>query len=180
MFLEILTRHYVRRPNLVRRNQDSLARQTCDDWQQTLLIDDVGRGVAWANRNLAAYASRLEGEYIWILDDDDVCACNTLVEDAMRIVAERDPDVIIVRGEWMDRGLVPDDEHWGRPPMFGKVGMSNFVIRRHVWQEHAKALAVDVGADYHFIRDVFAGDHNIYWHDVVMFCVPTPKFGAPE
>ena len=71
-FLEIVTRCF-RRPTLLQKNIEALAAQTCDDWEQTFLIDDIGRGVNWANESLAGYAPHLTGQYIWLLDDDDIC-----------------------------------------------------------------------------------------------------------
>jgi hypothetical protein len=72
MFLEVLTRCY-RRPGLLAANQASLRAQTCADWTQTLLVDEEGRGIAWSYVNMAGYAPHLVGEYVWILDDDDLC-----------------------------------------------------------------------------------------------------------
>lgn len=47
-FLTVITRTY-KRPGLLARNQASLAAQTDPDFEQILLVDDAGRGVAWAN-----------------------------------------------------------------------------------------------------------------------------------
>lgn len=180
-FLEILTRHHSGRPELLKRCEASLDAQTDLDWVQTLLIDDVGRGVFWANGNLGRYAPRLEGEYIWVLDDDDICICDTLIEDLKRTVAETCADVVMVRGEIHTHGIVPDDEHWGQIPEFANVAMPNFVLRRAVWQKHAGMLAVPRGADFRMIHDVFAaGVYRIEWLDKVVVRAEKARFGAIE
>ena len=69
-------------------NQESLRRQTSEAWIQTVLVDDLGRGVEWANQRLGAYAPMLAGDYVWVLDDDDLCTRPTLVEEIAEIVSK--------------------------------------------------------------------------------------------
>jgi len=179
MFLEIITRHYAKRPNGLARNQESLARQTCDDWQQTLLIDHKGRGVEWANWHVRQYAPFLEGDYIWILDDDDVCLCDTLVADLKRIVDEHNPDVIMMRAKC--HALLPEDKYWRKPPVLTHVSSSSFVLRREVFQKHAPAITPQLAMDYRLIHSVFdAGVHSVYWHDVVAMEAPRKGWGKAD
>lgn len=181
MLLEVLTRHYTARPAGLARNQASLEAQTCDDWQQTLLIDDVGRGVRWANENMGRYAPQVEGDYVWVLDDDDYCTCSTLVEDVGRIVAEHKPDAIMVKSEVNRFGVLPDGAHWGKPPAYTHVCMSNFILRREVFQRHAPGtLTAELGADFRLIQSVFDAGHSIYWHDAVVMRSPHASWGKAE
>lgn len=168
-FLEILTRHYTARPNFLAANRDSLRRQIDDDYLHTLLVDEQGRGVEWANRNLGQYAPKLLGEWIWVLDDDDLCVCDTLVTDLRRIVANHDPLLIYVRGRLGDV-VYPPDAHWGKAPALAQIGMSNFIVRRDVWQAFAHAFPKKLCADFHFIRAVHGNidPQRIYWHDKVV------------
>jgi hypothetical protein len=180
-FLEVLTRTFGARPHLLRINQDSLRRQTDPDWMQTLLVDDVGRGIDWASENLAAYAPHLVGDRIWILDDDDVCILPTLVEELKFIAADSDPDVIMIR---MDHGagrLLPGDDTWLRPPVLGQIGCSAFVVRREVWQRHASAMEHGhYASDYDLIAAIWKSQPSVYWHDVVASRVMRQSFGRPE
>lgn len=179
-FLEILTRHYTKRPNMLAANQASLATQTDADWVQTLLVDDVGRGVAWANANLGTVASRLVGDYIWILDDDDLCTCPTLVEELKQIVVLVAPDVIFLRMDHGPLGVLPSDQDWRKAPRWGGIGMSAFVVRRAIWQQHAHAWREVYEADYRFIDDVWQGQHHVYWHDIVASRITRRSVGRPE
>jgi len=180
-FLEVLTRTFNARPHLLRINQDSLRRQTDPDWVQTLLIDDVGRGIDWASENLAAYAPHLVGEYIWILDDDDTCILPTLVEELKFIVADSSPDVIMLR---MDHGagrILPGDDTWLCLPVLGQIGCSAFVVRREVWQAHASVMEHGhYSSDYDLIAAIWKSQPVIYWHDVVASRVMRQSFGRPE
>lgn len=146
--------------------------------RHTFLVDNVGRGVTWSNRNLSQYAPT--GEWVWILDDDDLCIYTRLVSDLKTIVAEHTPDVIMLKMDHGFLGVLPDDEHWGRPPVFGKIGMSAFVVRRDVWQRHAAHFDQVEGADFSFISAVFASDPKIYWHNVIASQVQRISRGRPE
>lgn len=189
-FLEIVTRCY-KRPTMLGVNQDSLREQTDPDWVQTLLVDDIGRGINWSHENLASYAPNLVGDYIFLLDDDDMCTCPTLVADLKRIVAEHDPDVIMVK---MDHGkaVLPDERSWGDEPVYGQIGVSAYIVRREVWQAHAGALVPGwYGSDYSLINSIFGNNPamamapwvrqpRIYWHDCIASRVQVQSFGKAE
>lgn len=178
MLIEVLTRCY-KRPSMLAVNQASLDVQTDSDWQQTMLIDDVGKGVEWANRNLGAYGPHLEGDYIWVLDDDDECTRPALFAEVRGIVAVHNPDVIMVRGD-VGNEILPDDRWWGKPPQKYQIGMSNFIVRRDLWQTHASAFPRALCADYIFISAVCATTNNIHWHDVLAYRTQRVSRGKPE
>lgn len=178
--LEVLTRCY-QRPKMLRHNIDSLLCQTCGDWQQTLLIDEVGRGVGWSYLELARYANELEGDYIWILDDDDMCIRNTLVNELAQIVESHNPDVIMIRMNHLERGILPSHT-WGKLPKMGDIGCSAFVVRRDIWATHSIEFERgDYSSDYHFIASVFDKPGlNVFWHDVIASQVQRISMGQPE
>lgn len=180
MFLEVLTRCY-QRPNLLRVNQAGLAAQTAGDWEQTLLIDDVGRGIGWATENMAAYAPQLEGAYIWILDDDDVCIEPTFVAGLRQIVDAQRPDLIFVRMDHGPRGVLPDAAHWGREPVRAAIGVSAFVVARELWQACAWALCPGhYESDFEFVAALFRRAERVYWWDVIASRVQQIGLGRPE
>jgi hypothetical protein len=178
-FLEVITRHYTRRPNLVQDNFASLDAQTCDDWVQTLLVDDVGHSVEWANYWLGKYGPNLEGDYIWVLDDDDICVRDTFVEEIAHIVQAHNPDVIICKID--ANGVIPPPQLWGKPPQITQIGMACFVVRREVWQEYADAFWPKLAADFNFINAVWqAGKYEWYWHDQLVMKIQQVGRGRPE
>lgn len=180
MFLEIVTRTFGRRPQMLARNQASLARLESDDWQQTLVVDDLGRGVAWACANLATVEAR--GEYLWVLDDDDVCCRQTLVDDLKGIVAQHDaPQVIMARAQHTLFGLLPSNATWGHAPVCGDVGTSCFVVRRDVWEAHRSAWQAQYEADYLYIRHLWdTPGIAFHWWDALVAMYPQRSLGAAE
>lgn len=177
-FLEVLTRCY-RRPRMLERNRASVEAMGGSWLLHTFLNDAIGRGIGWSYRNMAAYAPDLEGFYIWILDDDDVCIYPDLYRDLQDIVAAENPDVIMLKMDHGERGILPSHS-WGGRPEQGDIGCSAYVVRRDVWRKHARYFTAEYAGDYAFISSVFDGDYKIHWHDVIASRVQQIGLGKPE
>lgn len=177
-FLEVVTRCY-KRPAMLAANVASLQAQTCDRWKQTLLVDDVGRGVAWANGNLAGFVPT--GHYVWLLDDDDLCIRETLVAELFEIVPWFNPDVIMLRMDHGELGVLPDDGIWGQGPALGRIGNAAYVVRREIWLNHAAAWErATYDGDFYFIEAIFRDAPRVYWHDVIASRVQRISRGRAE
>lgn len=165
--LEVLTRCN-RRPKMLMENIRSLMAQSDPDWEQTFIVDTATRGIGASYEALAAQPVR--GEYIWILDDDDECIWRPLVADVRRLVAEKpETQVIMLRmNHGAELGVLPDDKHWGGPPVEGRIGCSAFIVRRDAWQRHAGAFTPGhYASDFDFICSVWREEPVIVWHDVI-------------
>ena len=180
-FLEVITRTFNQRPRMLARNVASLHGLTDADWMQTILVDEQGRGVAWAQENMANYSTQLQGRYIWILDDDDMCIRRTLLSELKTIAEDHDPDVIMVRMDHKERGILPDRAHWEAPPVHGFIGCSAYIVKRDVWQGHAGAFIPGTYySDFTFIQSIFESGQRIYWHDVIASQVQAIGLGRAE
>ena len=180
LFLEILTRCY-KRPTMLAKNQDSLRAQVFGDWVQTLLVDDQGVGINETHERMARYAPQLVGDYIWILDDDDECIRPTLFAELYDIAFYHNPQVIMIRMDHGPRGILPDEKNWGYAPQLGHVGVSAYVVRRDVWQAHARAWTPGVyHSDYNFIAAIFADNPFVIWHNVIGSRVQQIGLGRAE
>ncbi len=182
-FLEVLTRCY-KRPTWLAENQESLRRQSDPDYVQTLLVDDVGIGVARANARLADVAPMLTGDYVWVLDDDDLCTCETLVADLKRITeaCRSRPAAVVVRMDHGLLGILPDvDRWWGVIPPEGCIGASALVVRRDVFVAYADWWRTQrYASDYDFTAAVMRGERDIVWVDIVASRVQRISIGRPE
>lgn len=149
---------------------------------QTLLVDDVGRGVPWANLVLANYARQLEGDYIWVLDDDNECTLPTFVEGLQDIVQECKPAVIMVRAIVGRFGVLPPDELWGKPPVYCRIDMGCFVVSRQTYRSFCSYFHGALGADFSFISTVLdeLDPARVVWWDVVAMRTQRVSAGAPE
>jgi len=176
--LEILTRTY-RRPTLLAANRAALQRQTNTDWTQTLLVDSEGIGIAATYEQLAAYEP--SGEWIWCLDDDDICIYDDLVKDLAELDSWVDFDVVMVKMNHSGN-ILPDKFTWQKSPELGHIGVSAFIVKRKVWMAHRQAFVPgEHHSDFNFINDVYAADPDVWWHDVVVSATQDGAHGGlPE
>lgn len=167
-FLEVITRHLKGRDSFLEANRESLRRQTDGDFVQTVLVDNQREGIGPAQAKLADHAEHLRGEYIWILDDDDLCIYDALIADLKHLTERFQAEVVFLRMDHGGRGILPDDFNWGKPPVCGRIGCSAYVVKAEVWKEHAEAWrSAHYASDYDFIARVWDSNPRVYWHDVV-------------
>jgi hypothetical protein len=162
---------------MLEKNQESLMRQTDQDFEQILIRDAVGIGVPAANALLAD--CNPPGRYVWVLDDDDMCIFDDLIASIKEIAIEHDPDVVMVK---MNHGYnVYPSLGWGERPICGYIGSSASIVKRDVWSAHKDKWATGrYEADFDFIDDVFSADYRVYWHDEIVSHVQRVSRGAPE
>ena len=180
-FLEVVTRAY-RRPAGLARNRASLAAQSDADYVQTVLVDEIGIGVEAANARLADVEP--VGAYVWVLDDDDFCTDERLIErlkgiaDGMREA----PAAFVVRMDHGDLGILPDvGRWWGLVPPEGGIGASALVVRCDVWRQYREWWRTGrYASDYDFIAAVLRGEDHVVWLDVVASAISRRSIGAAE
>lgn len=185
-FLTVVTRHLALRGHFLAANRASLSNQTDQDFEQVLILDREGRGKRAAAASLRAEADRYRGEYVYILDDDDLLTDAAFVAGLKRIAAESDPDAIIVRARYGPLGILPDAPHWGARPVLGRIGAISFAVRRAVWCAHAAVWGgqerliagrtwgrCDDGV---FIQSIWDAGATFYWWDNVI--AATQQIGA--
>jgi len=167
---------------MLERNQRSLQSQSDPDWVQSLIVDPVGLGVGASYDRLAHHEP--QGDWVWILDDDDECAWRPLVADVRRIAAQYpEVQVVMVRMDHgVELGILPDTQVWGEQPLLGHLGVSSYIVRADVWKRHARAFSPGrYASDFDFIADVWQEKPTVYWHDVVASrCQNGRSMGAPE
>lgn len=177
-FLTVITRTY-KRPGLLARNQASLAAQTDPDFEQILLVDDAGRGVAWANAQLRDVAGQISGEYVLVLDDDDRVAADDLIA-RLKIAAAERPGVIMTRMDHGPRGILPEPEYAGQLPPRAHVGCSAPIVRADIWRACAPAWGAAYDGDYDFVAALFATGTPVVWLPVIATAVQQIGLGQPE
>lgn len=170
VFLSIITRCY-KRPVALRRNQLSVGKQMCGNYEQIFLVDEIGLGIKAADERMAIEASALiRGEYVYILDDDDLLIDNQFVAHIHAIARSHDPDIIMVKSDNGRLGILPGAETWEREPQPGRVSVLNYVVKAEVWKRHASAFAThpDDAGDAMFIVELFKHDYSVYWFDSIV------------
>jgi len=181
-FLEIVTRTFMGRPNMLTANTESVAALTGADHNQNVLVDYHQKGVAAANAALANFEP--SGSYVWLLDDDDVCVYPAMVNDLKYLAwLHGNPPAFIVKMDHGENlGVLPDAAHWCQPPHEGGIGCSAMITRRDVWMYCRQAWASGrYASDFDFISAVWAAHHDrIIWHNVIASRCQRISRGEPE
>ena len=179
-FLSIITRCN-NRPLGLYRNIESLAMQTCTDYEQVFGWDGQNRGVSWANDQLRVIGRRVRGDYVMVLDDDDMLNSPDAIA-TIREAAHDAPAMILWRMDHGDAlGILPDDETWQQDPRQGHIGMSCWAVRRDVWMANLHEWRPRYEADYLWLAAVWYSLPDKRWIDrVLTACQNGRSVGAVE
>lgn len=177
-FLDVITRHMPKRRHMLRANDAALKAQSDPDFKQWVLTDTAGRGWAYAAEMLVDVAPKLTGEYVLILDDDDLMIHHQAIHE-LKMAAITRPPAILFRGWHGDLGVLPPDGAFGRRPQLGKIGSFDFILRRDVFCELVPR-SIDGGYcnDFALIDGVF--DHHpggVIYLDLVICAVMMRSMG---
>jgi hypothetical protein len=146
------------------RLKSSLSTQTSKDFEHTVITDEIGIGVEKAQLVLRDVAPNLVGDHILIVDDDDFIISDTLVEDVAKVAAVDDPDVIMTYVSYRDESnRLPPESLWGLPPVHGYITVSNFIVKRAVFQANVHLFHEAYAADFTFISGLFKAGVSVFW-----------------
>lgn len=180
-FLTLYTNTHLR-PEALRRNMESVGRQTAVDRLEQLVIPDhVGYGlVGGLFGRVPWYADACRGRYVVFLSDDDALAGERVVEALERFVGRQPepPAAVLVR---VRKGAeeFPKGDPEG-PPVEGDLDLGSYVLRQDVWRRHKGSYGMRYSGDVDHalalwrdgIRPVFAKD--------ILFAVGPMSGGRPE
>jgi hypothetical protein len=140
--------------------------QSCHDLEQLFIVDRKQRGLGWANACFHHYRERVEGRYVYMLDDDNYLIDRHFVEKVKDKAEQKNyPHVILVRARRsFDSGrLQPPPKVWdldweaGERPDFWTGNGRCVVVRSDWWKKYVhvysggKDKEFKTGGDWHFI-----------------------------
>jgi len=181
-FLTIITRCY-KRPNGLSRNQKSIEALNSRDFEQIFITDHVGVGLLEANRSFSdpKVLEMIEGEYVFLLDDDDFIVNKYMIEELKSV---GDYDIIFFRmtiKNGMNNNHYPTDELcWGKKPVIARIGGSCFIVRADIYKQYAHEFAVQRCGDFYFIDKVWKNTNIHLWYDKLMCETGSVGRGKPE
>jgi hypothetical protein len=170
-FLDILTRHMPQRKYMLRANDACLKAQSDPDFKQWVLVDEKRRGWQHAAAMLMDVAPKLKGEYVLILDDDDLMI-NSEAICLLKEATQSQPAAVIFRGWHDDLGVLPGVDVWMRRPRLATIGAFDFITRRDVFCELVGTTGVaGYCNDFAIIDAVFERDMPRVWLDRLLCAV---------
>jgi hypothetical protein len=175
--LTVITRA-CQRPKMLIKNIQSVQSQTCKDWEQVFIIDNLRRGVKWANEQFYHNRDRVIGEYVFMLDDDCRFIHNGFVQ-ALKKITVSSPDLVMVRTrrpQFSPKEL-PRKEHWKKSHLF-KLGSTNgmcYVTKSELWKANTERYFVKATGDWQMLKGLLPQAKSIVWLD--MFASETQQLG---
>jgi len=122
----------------------------------------------------------VHGEYVMILDDDDVMVYDDLAKDIFTISCSCEPDMFIFRGELVGLGVVPGPHTWKKPPVIAQIGSFCYAVKKNLWfrnihvyagmtlqQDGNVSICASVVGDFEFASQCYKDSKNTYWLDVI-------------
>ena len=178
-FLSIVTRT-CKRPKALKICQKSLADQTCQDFEHIIIVDEVGRGVAWANGMMAERDwSDLNGQYVYILDDDNIMLPGAI--EAIKASAP-DHDMVICRINRLKRvhRVFPEDAYWQKKPKYRHIDIGCVVLRRDLFLKAVKRFTARYEGDFDFISEAYFLAESVNWRSRLIMKLQRISAGTTE
>ena len=177
-FISIVTRHLKGRENRLIKNIESLNEQTLKNFEQILIIDNVGLGLYEANKSFSLIKDMVRGRYVYGLDDDDFL-CNN---DFTKIIQEESeknnfPDVIVVRVNIVEKGLGKNHnidwdyilpKKWKSVPEINDSPGGSYIVKKEIYQKYISNFGAKRAGDFYFIDSIWKTNPSVIWIDKIM------------
>lgn len=161
-----------RRPKMLSVCIRSVIAQTDPDWEQVFIPDLQQRGLVWANNAMAHNAHRVQGDWVFHLDDDCKLIEPRFVERA-RAHLEKHPhsEVIMAktRRPQLATKVLPHPDVWGRKTaaLLRKANGMCHIVRADVWRTCIPALGGGGGGAGRFIASLINTGAEFSWLDMI-------------
>jgi len=168
MFLSVITRTHPKPVDYLALNEQSLREQLDPDYEQTVIRDEVGRGLAWANRQFYEHRYDVDGDYVIMLDDDNVLATPHAIT-VLKAVTWDYPNAVIFKADVGPHGILPTSLAWTqRRAIAWQIDGHCVVVRRDTWIEYIHEFNCDIRGDAAFLAALTAADLRIEWLNAVL------------
>lgn len=180
-FLTIYTATH-RRPHALARCLASVGEQTvADRIQHFVVVDHVGIGIGGVYAQVPTYAPAVRGEYVYLLNDDNVLASPTVVGELEAFVRlHDDPPPVIIGVVDIDGQRFPINDLMPRiGPIQSYVDLGNLIVRRDVWLDACHHYGRRYEGDFDFALYLWEMGHPfVNWP--VLFATGHASHGATE
>jgi len=169
-FITFLTRACCR-PAMLKCCIDSVKAQTVPDWEQVFIVDTQKRGLVWANNALSANRDRVQGEWVFHLDDDCRLLMPAFIARLKRHLRQHPTSQVVMlktsRPQIVPK-ILPAPNVWGHPERLNMHanGMCH-VVRRDVWHDCIPAIRGGGAGANRFIQAFLKAGATLSWLDIV-------------
>lgn len=179
MKLTVLTPTYKRPVGLKMCQASVQGQHRSEEIQHLIVVDDEGKGVAGMYRDLPQANALIEGEWVFVLSDDDVLVYPRIIELIEQVEAEYPTAGCIMVKMFCNGRVLPWKECWHAPPQMGGVTLSNWIARKDVHIAHPFGCRYE--GDFDALASIYAASVPTAWADVVLAASQAgANFGRPE
>ena len=166
--LTIITRAY-KRPRQLHCNIFSVKGQAIQRYQHIVIPDDDGVGLYEANKSFMQVLDDIEGNYVMILDDDDILISDNVVGEVMHIdTFKKSPDMIVWK-VWRLTEIVPTPVNWEYNKYRNSHRVANcYAVKNSFFKRTIESFGTPVAGDQHWQQKMFSIPHSIFWYNGIM------------
>jgi len=170
-FVSFLTRTYLR-PRQLALNIASIKAQTDQSYEHIIIPDDIGVGLHAANGAFLKVKDRIRGQYVMILDDDDILITPGFVSKMKHIATfEGHPNMIVFK-VWRLTEVVPTPQWWGvnkhDEEHSGHRVCNCYCVSHDLFMKTIKAFHQPVAGDQAWQKAMFAEHPTIFWWNCIV------------
>jgi hypothetical protein len=135
-----------------------------------MIHDNKGYGLHWANKQISNLKNKLNGQYIYVLDDDDHLLCNNFIEELKALIVNLNGSP---RGLIICKGFISNKEFptvWKQgTPKRGQICASNMIVKNDIFNKHAMHWDESKAGDWFFFKSIWKNSLNAFWWNKVVF-----------
>jgi len=167
--ISFVTRVHPRRKTYLEFCKDSVARQTCRDYEHVFIYDKTEKGCGFPQAQKMLAKAAINTKYAMPLDDDDVLIYPDFVADLRMITQLGNYDLIIFKGHHIGHGVLPLNSLWKKPPECGGICSFCVAVKKELWDKyiHVWGNRWPCG-DFDFIDTVYKNSKSVYWFDKIV------------
>lgn len=154
---------------LVSADDDSTAAYVRDSGIEPVLVEkklQTQLEKAPYNTYLNILFEKVTGGWIFILDDDDYLADNTILEQ-LALQLKDDNIIYFVKMQWANGRIIPSAQHFNNQQIVkNDIGMPCFIF--HARHKHKLSFQSDQLADYHFVSNLAGIVKRQTWIDIIL------------
>lgn len=161
------------RPVMLKKALRSVFQQTDTDCEIIFIVDMQKQGVRWANEQYAKNVDRIQGQYVYTLDDDTFLPNAALIANIKKIAQKhKSPHVIMVRGSRPQFApkILPKEAVWKHRERL-KVGSTNgacYIANAECWRQYAHKYGIKAAGDWGFLMSLRDNaDLRFFWFDFI-------------
>lgn len=179
MKLTILTPTYKRPIGLKMCKASVQGQHRSEEIQHLIVADEVGLGVAGMYAALPQANDAIEGEWVYVLSDDDVLVYPRMIDLIEHVEATAPQAQCIMVKMFCNGRVLPWPQCWEAAPLMGGVTLSNWIVKRDIHIAHPFGARYE--GDFDQIASIYTANVPIAWADLVLSASQAgANFGRPE